>query len=370
VFSPLADSAIVGPTTASPHFTPLVRGFYVTRLDVSDGLAGTFDQMVVTVSSACDANADGKVDQIDLDLMNALVGQTALGGDPLDADKDGKITDNDVKLCAKKVGNGGGGDKGNGAIGSDTAAVATTRGAAAGAVLGQEHLAVSEVRNGASLLGGAVAPGEIVVITGSGFGGPAAVEVGRRQMPRELANVRVRFDGVAAALLYVTPNQLSAVVPHEVSGKLSTTLAVESGTRRSDPVVLPVAASAPGIFTLNGTAQAIAVNEDGTMNSAANPAAAGSVVTLFVSGVGPTDPVETDGLIIGDEQIRPRLAVRAMIAEAAAEVLSAGAAPGTPSDVIRVQVRIPAGAKADPAAAIAITVGGARSQAGVTIAIQ
>jgi hypothetical protein len=77
VFSQLPDSALVGATTAAPHFTPVSTGFYVARLDVSDGAASSFDQMTVMAAKACDANADGVVNQIDLDLMNALVGQTA-----------------------------------------------------------------------------------------------------------------------------------------------------------------------------------------------------------------------------------------------------------------------------------------------------
>ena len=373
VFSQLPDSALVGATTAAPHFTPVSTGFYVARLDVSDGAASSFDQMTVMAAKACDANADGVVNQIDLDLMNALVGQTALPGDPLDPNKDGVITDNDVDLCAKMA--VGGDDHGDSSAPGGLAAVAAPRAAASpasGAVLAAPRLAVTEVRNGASLVAGAVAPGEIVVITGSGFGGPATFDAqsGARRMPVTLGGVQVLFDGTPAPLLYVTPNQLTAVVPHTVGGKSATTLVVTNGSSRSDPVVLPVAASAPGIFTMDGTVQTIAVNEDGSMNSAANPAAAGTAITLFLQGAGQTEPPDMDGLIVADERVVPRQLVRAWIGDSAAEVLSAAGAPGTASGVMRVEMRIPMGAPPSAAAPIRVMVGGSASQPGVTIAIR
>jgi uncharacterized protein (TIGR03437 family) len=313
------------------------------------------------------------VNQIDLDLMNALVGQTALPGDPLDPNKDGVITDNDVDLCAKMA--VGGDDHGDSSAPGGLAAVAAPRAAASpasGAVLAAPRLAVTEVRNGASLVAGAVAPGEIVVITGSGFGGPATFDAqsGARRMPVTLGGVQVLFDGTPAPLLYVTPNQLTAVVPHTVGGKSATTLVVTNGSSRSDPVVLPVAASAPGIFTMDGTVQTIAVNEDGSMNSAANPAAAGTAITLFLQGAGQTEPPDMDGLIVADERIVPRQLVRAWIGDSAAEVLSAAGAPGTASGVMRVEMRIPMGAPPSAAAPIRVMVGGSASQPGVTIAIR
>jgi uncharacterized protein (TIGR03437 family) len=53
----------------------------------------------------------------------------------------------------------------------------------------------------------------------------------------------------------------------------------------------------PGIFTLDGTGtgQAVAINPDGTFNSATNPAARGSIVTFFATGVGFVEPPIEDG---------------------------------------------------------------------------
>jgi uncharacterized protein (TIGR03437 family) len=42
---------------------------------------------------------------------------------------------------------------------------------------------------------------------------------------------------------------------------------------------------------------AVALNADGTLNDCTNPAVAGSVVTVFLNGVGPVKPVQPTGVI-------------------------------------------------------------------------
>jgi uncharacterized protein (TIGR03437 family) len=63
-------------------------------------------------------------------------------------------------------------------------------------------------------------------------------------------------------------------------------------------------AESPGLFTVDGSGsgQIAAVNADGSLNNGANPAKAGSVVTLYATGQGfisgmPPDGVPAQGLI-------------------------------------------------------------------------
>ena len=51
---------------------------------------------------ACDVNGDGKVDTTDLTLIRNAIGTAPFAGDPRDANLDGKITINDVRLCTQK----------------------------------------------------------------------------------------------------------------------------------------------------------------------------------------------------------------------------------------------------------------------------
>jgi len=67
----------------------------------------------------------------------------------------------------------------------------------------------------------------------------------------------------------------------------------------SNSVSLSVAATAPALFTVtsSGTGGGAILNQDYSLNNAANPAAAGSVVQVFATGEGVTDPPSVDGQI-------------------------------------------------------------------------
>jgi uncharacterized protein (TIGR03437 family) len=89
----------------------------------------------------------------------------------------------------------------------------------------------------------------------------------------------------------------------------------------------------------------VVVNQDGSINSAANPAAAGSIVSLYGTGEGRVTPQ----LIWGDLSIStpystPDESVTVSVAGQPAQVTYAGAAPFQPIGVLQVNARIPAGA--------------------------
>lgn len=134
---------------------------------------------------------------------------------------------------------------------------------------------VASLVNSASLLPGAVAPGELATLFGSALG-PGGTQV--------------LFDGQSATLLYVDAGQINLQVPDGIAGRPSAEIEVRTGAG-SLRLIVPVTDASPGIFTLAaGRGQATAVNEDGTPNSAAHPAPPGSVVTLYATGEGRTLP--------------------------------------------------------------------------------
>ena len=55
--------------------------------------------------------------------------------------------------------------------------------------------------------------------------------------------------------------------------------------------------TAPAVFTVDGV-HAVALNQDGSVNSAANPAAVGSVVAVWATGLGPITPAQADGTLV------------------------------------------------------------------------
>jgi len=153
------------------------------------------------------------------------------------------------------------------------------------------------VVNAASFIGGSVAPGEIISIFGANMGTPSAASATFNSSgiaDRLLAGTRVLFDGAPAPLLFVEPTHINAVVPYGVAGREKTEVQVEYSGKVSQVVPVPVTESMPGIFTIDGS-QAAALNEDGSFNSASNPAVKGSIVTLYATGEGKTDPPGVDG---------------------------------------------------------------------------
>ena len=106
----------------------------------------------------------------------------------------------------------------------------------------------------------------------------------------QLAGVRVLFDETPAPLVYVYSSYLAAIVPYSTFGKAASAVRVEYMGAQSAPVIVPVALSAPGVFTADasGAGAAVALNEDGSLNSDSNPAQAGSIITLWATGEGQT----------------------------------------------------------------------------------
>ena len=158
---------------------------------------------------------------------------------------------------------------------------------------GQAPLITSEgVVNGANQKSGRIAPGSFVTIFGQNLATTTAT-AGSYPLPTKLGGTEVIFNGVAAPLLYVSPGQINLQAPAETyPGRGGVIVRTGFGQNWSLPIdVLP---TAPELF-LSGERTAIALNQNGTLNSATNRAAIGSIVTLFLTGQGPTNPHSASG---------------------------------------------------------------------------
>ena len=106
------------------------------------------------------------------------------------------------------------------------------------------------IGNAASYQSGTVAPGEIVVIFGSGIGPDNLVQSQYSQdlyLPKTVGDTQVFFDGLAAPMIYASKGQTAANVPYRV--KDSTKVKVSYQGVETNEVTLPVVAAAPGIYT-------------------------------------------------------------------------------------------------------------------------
>jgi uncharacterized protein (TIGR03437 family) len=236
------------------------------------------------------------------------------------------------------------------------------------------NITISSVENSASLATGSIAPGEVVAVFGSGLG-PAQLQsytAVNGLIPTSLAGTRVLFNGVPAPILYTWATQVAAVVPYATTGS-NVQVVVQYQNQTSTSANVALASSVPGLFTVNssGQGQAVALNSNGSLNSASNPASPGSTITLYATGLGLTTPAGVDGSLnpsgAGDPQ--PQLKVTATVAGQAATVTSAAGASGDIAGVIQITVQIPSGIPAGAALPVFVQAGGVSSQTGVTIAV-
>ena len=233
------------------------------------------------------------------------------------------------------------------------------------------NLSVNAVENAATGATGPIAPGEVVVIYGSQIG-PATLatyQVGSNgTIATNLAGTRILINGIAAPVIYTWTNQAAVVVPFEVTGGQAQIVA-QYQNQTSAALTEPVAAAAPGIFTADSSGQgpAAALNQDGSLNGAGNPAQIGSFVTLYVTGAG-TAALGTDGVITTSASSLAALP-GVTIGGQNATVQFAGNAPGEVAGVLQINVQVPSGVQPGAAVPVVVTFGGAASQSGVTIAV-
>jgi uncharacterized protein (TIGR03437 family) len=240
-----------------------------------------------------------------------------------------------------------------------------------GAATQPVRLQPAGVLNAASLVAGPVSPGEIITLIGSGIG-PAREVIADPPGPTSLAETSLHFDGVPAPLLYAGPNQVNAIVPYAVQGKVSVQLSVFRSSVAIASLPLPVVSATPAIFTIGsqGVGQTAALNQDGTSNSDANPAERGSIAVIFATGAGQTNPAGVDGLVASESLPKPVLPVAVTVAGRNADVLYAGAAPALVAGVVQLNLRIPDTAPAGPAIPIGFSIGSATSPVGTTLAVK
>jgi uncharacterized protein (TIGR03437 family) len=138
---------------------------------------------------------------------------------------------------------------------------------------------------------------ELISFYGLGIGPASATgpQITNSTIGNSLGGAQVLFDGVPAALLYAGPTQINAIVPSSVLGETVTKVQIVTPAGTIDGPALGVQAAVPQALT-NSTGAAAAINQDGSINTDTNPAAAGSIVTIWMTGAGAA-PASSDNTI-------------------------------------------------------------------------
>ena len=216
------------------------------------------------------------------------------------------------------------------------------------------------VVNTASLQPGPVAPGELATIFAAGIGPETGIEGHTNAagtMDTALGETQVFFDGTPAPLFFVQSGRINLQVPYTAGGTAHVDVQYKGVSRLK--LTLAVADSAPGIFPAIW-------NQDGTQNGAQNPAARDSIVTLYATGEGVTNPSAVTGAIAQPPFGQPALPVSLKIGGNTADIVYAGSAPGQ-IGVMQINARVPGGFAPSGLLPVVLQVGAASSQSGVTI---
>jgi uncharacterized protein (TIGR03437 family) len=177
--------------------------------------------------------------------------------------------------------------------------------------------------------GNPISPGEFVTLYGTGLA--KSIQTAAPPYPLTLNGVSVLINNKPAPLYYVSPIQINVLVPFATAGPTAT-IVVNNGVN-SNTVTAPVAATAPGIYTLDqsGSGGGAILHADYSLVNAARPAIGGETVLVYLTGLGAVTPTVADGTAGNVNTLYQSNAdVVVYVGGEQATVLFKGLAPGYP----------------------------------------
>jgi uncharacterized protein (TIGR03437 family) len=230
------------------------------------------------------------------------------------------------------------------------------------------------ISNAASGEAGVIAPGQLISIYGVALGPTGGQSATGNMLPTTLGGTTVNINGTAAPILYASGLRVDVQVPFNLQPGTVANLEIrtESGGT-SQGVQVEVVPAFAGLYTFqqSGRGQVAALNQDGSVNSSANPADRGSYVSLFATGLGAVNPQGTAGQPASTNPLSTvsgNLAV--LIGGVQAPITYAGLAPGLLGGTYQINVQVPSNIVPGPRGVIVIPQNGYPSQPGVFVWIR
>jgi uncharacterized protein (TIGR03437 family) len=133
-----------------------------------------------------------------------------------------------------------------------------------------------------------ISPGAAASIFGTGLA--TATSTPSAPLPSNVSGVTVRVNGQLAPLYYISPGQINFQVPWEI-GTGTASVVVSANGLASTAASVQVVSAGPGLnpYIENYPSYSI--------NSPANPIAAGGTIIAYVTGSGPVSPAQADGAL-------------------------------------------------------------------------
>ena len=189
-----------------------------------------------------------------------------------------------------------------------------------------------------------VSPGSLTTLFGTALSSGTAV-ASSFPFPKLLGGAEVLVNNVPAPLYAVSPGQISFLIPYAATGT-SVNVAVRTAGSTAAAVEVPLAATSPGIFSLDftGLGAGAILKPDFKVVSAANATRRGETVLVFLTGLGAVSPAIGDGEAASSTVLsRTTGTVNVYVGGRRATVSFAGAAPGL-AGLYQLNVIIPADA--------------------------
>ena len=241
--------------------------------------------------------------------------------------------------------------------------------------------------------GAAVSPGALIAIFGSdlAFGnGTGGVQFAvAKPLPTSLGGVSVKIGDRFAPLIFVSPGQVAAVVPFEVSGSSTQMTVVTGPNAAGNTVTVNLSPTSPGIFSANqqGTGQGIVLHNpdpdpQGTVvapvgsipGRATRPIRPGEFMTIYAVGLGPVTPSIPSGLAPVDAGNPLRRLVGPITVRLGGQAVSAANVPfaGLNPNFVglyQVDVQIPSGVPTGDTVSLQLVTAEGQTSNTVTVAI-
>ena len=103
------------------------------------------------------------------------------------------------------------------------------------------------------------------------------------------------IGGVEAPLYYVSPSQINAQIPFELTAGNQYQVIVNANGALTTPQPIQLTQAVPAILQFTSGA-VVAQHQDGTLISDTAPAAPGEYITIYLSGLGATNPPVASGV--------------------------------------------------------------------------
>ena len=232
---------------------------------------------------------------------------------------------------------------------------------------------IAGVVSGASYATSGFSPGTIVTIFGNLIGPQTGVAFSvnsKGSLDSTLAGVTVSVGGTPAIPIFVQNGQVNVILPFTIGTGGQAPVTVTYNNLTTAAFNIPLTPADVQIFTANasGSGPGSILNQDFSVNTAANPAVAGSVIQIYGTGGGVLSPAVNAGDVAGDTLSNTDTCTATVNGEAATVIYS-GSAPGLVFGVDQFNVQLPADVKSG-SAKVVLTLGGSTSQSDVTVFVK